>query len=419
MNHLNLDTDTLPSGPIPSHRRILGPFIILAKHIVRKIMMPHSRLVLREQITFNARLLSAVREVVIDLGEQIDALKTSIATQSDELRGALEQELQRATENFMTRSNNLDAYLQVMQRRFAEHEKNAHQQLQETFRALETRHRELFQYYLEQRQENQLQKQRLGVILAELRKKAELGREEVQLIVDQSRHLRDHQYFLFENKFRGPREEIRKRQEVYLPLFMEVHESIGAELPVLDVGCGRGEFLEMLRNAGIPARGIDLNEDMVHFCRDRGLDVHLEDAFQHLQGLPDEGLAGVMASHVIEHLETEPLIDFITLCHRKIRKGGIVALETPNPLTLLVSANYFWLDLSHVRPIHPEALRFLVESSGFLDPRVVYLSPCNEEVKFRVFDPGENPALQTISKNFEILNNYFFGEQDYAVTARK
>ena len=126
-----------------------------------------------------------------------------------------------------------------------------------------------------------------------------------------------------------------------------------------------------------------------------------------------------MASHVIEHLETDALVEFVTLCHRKIRKGGMMAIETPNPLSLLVSANYFWIDISHIRPIHPEALRFLAESCGFLDPRVIYLSPCDEEVKFRLFDPGENPALQAIRKNFEILNAYFFGEQDYAVTARK
>ena len=408
LNRLNLDANTLPSGPIPSHRQILGPFIILAKRIVRKIMMPYNRLVLREQITFNARLQTTLREMILDVMGRID---DSFA----HMRAVLE-------DNFAARSSSLDAHLQALQRRFNEHEAGEQEKRntqKEMFRALEERHRELFHYYLEQRQENLLQKRRLDVILTELRRKAQLGEEEVRSIVNQSRHLGDHQYFLFENKYRGPREEVRKRQEVYIPLFRKIYESINAQLPVLDVGCGRGEFLEMLRNAGIPAKGVELNEDMVNFCQERGLDVHQEDAFQHLEKLPDESLAGVMASHFIEHLESKALIDFVTLCHRKIRKGGLVAMETPNPLTLLVSANYFWLDLSHTRPIHPKALSFLAECCGFLDPRVIYLSPCNEEVKFRLFDAGENSALQAICKNFEVLNDYFFGNQDYAVTAMK
>jgi len=412
LSPLTLDTNTLPSGPIPSHRLILGPFIVLAKQILRKIMTPYSRLVLREQMAFNTGLQAAVREVVSRLAERIDDIS--------------EHELREVKDQFAARSNSLDAYLQMLQRRMAELEaageedKNAHQRLQDTFRALEERHRELFQTYLEQRQETLLQKRRLDLILTELRQKAKLGKEEVQNIADQSHHLHDHQYFLFETKFRGSSEEIRKRQEVFLPLFREVHESLGAdELPVLDVGCGRGEFLEILGDASIPARGIELNEDMVHVCRERGLDVRQEDMFQHLQELPDESLAGVLASHVIEHLETKNLVEFVTLCHQKIRKGGIVAMETPNPLNLLVSTNNFWLDLSHIRPVHPEALQFLAESCGFLDPRVLYLSPCVEEVKFSLFDPGENPTLQAIRKNFEMLNHYFFGEQDYAVTARK
>jgi len=436
---LNLNTETLPSGPIPSHRRIVGPFIILAKRIMRKIMMPYSRLVLREQITFNARLQTALREVVSVQAGQIDFLQTSLM-QLDRRTHELNKTLEGFKESFTARSDSLDGYLQMLQRRVAEREadeeqergrnRDTHQQLQEhiqeanhqvqeSFRLLEERHRELFQHYLEQRQENLLQKRRLDFILAELRQKAKLGKKEIQHIVEHSNHLRDHQYFLFENKFRGPREKILKHQELYLPLFREVRESLDTELPVLDVGCGRGEFLEMLRGAGIPARGIELNEDMVHVCKERGLDVCLEDAFHHLQSLPDESLAGVMASHFIEHLETNALVKFITLCHCKIRKGGLVAIETPNPLTLLVSANYFWLDLSHMRPIHPEALRFLMESCGFLDPRAIYLSPCNEEVKFRLFNPGDDPILQVVRKNFEMLNDYFFGEQDYAVTARK
>ncbi len=367
---------------------------------------------------------------------QIDILQTNISHELDRTLHELNRTshefnrtLEEFKENFIARSNSLDTYIQMLQRRVAEREaeeekeseriRDAHQQLKEAFQHLEERHRELFQHYLEQRQENLLQKRRLDIILTELRQKAGMGEEETQRILEHSRHLQDHQYFLFENKFRGPREEILKHQEIYMPLFREVRESLDAELPILDVGCGRGEFLEMLRDAGIPARGIELNEDMVHVCRERGLDVCLEDAFHHLQSLPDESLAGMMASHFIEHLGTEALINFITLCHRKIRKGGLVALETPNPLTLLVSANYFWLDLSHMRPIHPEALRFLLESCGFLEPRVIFLSPCNEEVKFRLFNPGEDPTLQVIHKNFEMLNDYFFGEQDYAVTARK
>lgn len=164
-------------------------------------------------------------------------------------------------------------------------------------------------------------------------------------------------YFLFEQRFRGPRSEIRRRQQVYLNDFRGRGQ-------VLDLGCGRGEFVELLREHGVPAEGIDADEDMVDYCRDRGLPVRRADLFDHLGRLPAGSLDGVFASQVVEHLPPDRLWRLVHLCAAALRPGGVLVFETLN-IVCPAAAVCFYLDPTHVRPVPPDLMRFMLEQASF------------------------------------------------------
>ena len=162
-----------------------------------------------------------------------------------------------------------------------------------------------------------------------------------------------YKYVGFEDRFRGSREAIRARLESYLPFF------VGAT-DVLDVGCGRGEFLELLAGAGVRARGLDLNHEMAELCRARGLEVAEADAVGYLTTLPDASLGGIFAAQVVEHLQPAYLLRFLELAFHKVRPGGRVVLETLNPACWVAFFDSYIRDITHVWPLHPETLKYLV-----------------------------------------------------------
>ena len=212
-------------------------------------------------------------------------------------------------------------------------------------------------------------------------------------------------YSAFEDRFRGSREEIRKRTSVYLPEARS--PTVTKKTPLLDVGCGRGEWLELLRDEGIPARGIELNPSLAANCRDLGLDVAEGEAIHYLRRLEDGSLGAVTAMHVVEHMVLRDLVAFLDEIKRVLRPGGFALFETPDPQNLIVGAFAFWLDPSHQRPIPSQTLAFLVESRGFnsVEVRRLHPFPQNEATA-----PGEMP-----DRVAELL----YGPRDYAVIARK
>jgi O-antigen chain-terminating methyltransferase len=225
-------------------------------------------------------------------------------------------------------------------------------------------------------------------------------------------------YVRFEDRHRGTREEIRDRQRGYLDLF-------AGAAPVLDVGCGRGEFLDLCREAGIAARGVDLDPGMVARCREAGLAVEQADALAALEAAPDGSLGGVFCAQVIEHLVPETLIALVRLAYAKLRPGGILLCETPNPACLTVFSGAFYVDLTHVKPIHPEAARFLLEAAGFHAVELRYVNPVPADGKLVPLEPlwymrrYEEAFLGQINANLERLNQLLWGAQDYAVIGRR
>jgi len=224
----------------------------------------------------------------------------------------------------------------------------------------------------------------------------------------------DEIYYAFEQRFRGSREDIRKRVAYYLPLLRD--SIVGKQgAGVLDIGCGRGEWLELLRDENIGACGIDINEAMAKDCIERGLDVQVGDAIAHLRRLPDNALGALTGFHIIEHVPLDTLIELIEEAHRVIQPGGLVIFETPNPENVVVGACNFYIDPTHQRPLPPVLTQFLVEAGGFVD---VAVHRVNTELLPEVFDsPGENdpPALRTA---LAYLRGVFLCAPDYAVVGR-
>jgi O-antigen chain-terminating methyltransferase len=249
----------------------------------------------------------------------------------------------------------------------------------------------------------------------------EHGREAAPVgLADSAReYLREPDYVGFENRMRGGEATVREKQRLYVTYFRDRASTPGCEDGgyVLDVGCGRGEFLELARQEGVAARGVDLLIDNVLHCRDKGLDVAHGDALEHLSSLPDESLAGVFAAQFIEHLPVDYLVAFVRACFQKVRPGGRVILETINPECVVAMKN-FYADLSHQKPIPAATARFLLETSGFANVETLYLSPHPESDSLQ-FCSGDSPLVAQINRAFDRLNRLLFGPQDYAVVATR
>ena len=209
-------------------------------------------------------------------------------------------------------------------------------------------------------------------------------------------------YFAFESRMRGSVDEIRERQRRYV-------EDFRAAAPVLDIGCGRGELLQLLREAGVEARGIDADADMVAYARGDGLDVEQADLVEYLQRLDDGSLGGIFMGQVVEHLPPGVLVRSLELAARKLRPGGVLVAETINPLSPLALRHYF-ADLTHAQPLVPETLQLLARQSGFADTEVRFL---NEPAE-RLTEPDD----PVIAANVRRLNELLFAPLDYALVAR-
>jgi 2-polyprenyl-3-methyl-5-hydroxy-6-metoxy-1,4-benzoquinol methylase len=210
-------------------------------------------------------------------------------------------------------------------------------------------------------------------------------------------------YFAFESRMRGSVESIRERQRRYL-------DDLREHAPVLDVGCGRGELVGLLREAGVEARGIDADADMVAYASGEGLDVEQADAVAYLEGLADGSLGAVFMAQVVEHLPPATLVRVFELAAAKLRPGGVLIAETINPLSPLALRNYF-ADLTHAQPLVPETLELVARQAGFAEAEIRFL---NEPAE-RLTEP-EDPV---IAANVRRLNELLFAPLDYALLARR
>jgi O-antigen chain-terminating methyltransferase len=219
-------------------------------------------------------------------------------------------------------------------------------------------------------------------------------------------------YLAFEARFRGAEAIVRDRQEVY-------RARLEGRRRVVDLGCGRGELLELMRDAGVSSYGVDTEPDFVDLVAEKGLEIRREDAVAHLEGLAAGAVDGIVASHVIEHMPPSVVARLVGAAAAALDEGGLLILETPNPESLLAGSINFHRDPTHLRPVHPETLAFLCESAGFSSVEILRLSPVPESERLPEHAPGDDPLARHVDAIAERLNGIIYGWQDYAVLAHR
>jgi O-antigen chain-terminating methyltransferase len=216
----------------------------------------------------------------------------------------------------------------------------------------------------------------------------------------------DNWYVSYENKFRGSREEIKERQKVFLPYIKEVGTGSG-EYPVLDLGCGRGEWLELLRENGLKGVGVDNNRMMLSICQEKKLDVIEHDCVKFLSQQKSNSLGAITGFHILEHLPIDELNNLLLETVRVLKTGGVAIFETPNPQNILVASYSFYMDPTHRKPLPSPLLEFLAEECGLKNIEILNIHPLPAESRL----PGTD-----VSKRF---NEHFYGPQDYAIIGYK
>ena len=223
-----------------------------------------------------------------------------------------------------------------------------------------------------------------------------------------------------EQRVHGSPKVVKDRQRVYLPYFRGCGN-------VLAIGCGRGELLQLLAQEGISVRGVETNPTLVGYCRDHDLDVARVDPLEYLEAVDDCSLDGIALSRFAGHQPPIRLIGMLDLCRVKLVDEGVLVIETPNPFSLYVAASYVLENSGRVHPLHPETLKLLCLSYGFVEPEVIFLNPLPpeehlEELELTSFsatlDPREQELFGRVNENFQKMNRILFSHRDYALVTR-
>lgn len=221
-------------------------------------------------------------------------------------------------------------------------------------------------------------------------------------------------YFHFEEYFRGSREEIKEKFRGYVKYFQT-----GMDDPVLDLGCGRGEFLELLKEVSIPGFGVDSNAQMVGKCREMGLNVSHGDLLSFLESQKENSLGGIFCSQVVEHLPGETLLRLLQISYSRLKPGAPILLETVNIGSAFAFLQVYTKDLTHRTPVHPDTLKFLVSACGFQKPEVLFMTPVPAMAQLKLFNDPFDETKKLIDHNMAKLNQLLYDSQEYAVVGYK
>jgi len=351
-----------PEYDITSHRRWIGRWIVLGKKTVRKFLRWYINPPFDKQRSYNATVTRSLNAL------------TNIVNQT----------IPKLYENLNEKINRLEKNLEEFKAKQADQAKQ--------FEHLE---------------------KRLNDLELDLRKHMDLVHQQLEFLnraLTPAGRMNALDYYKFEQKFRGERSVIKERQKFYLPYFLNKE-------CVLDIGCGRGEFIELLLENGVSVKGIDVNRDMVEFCKSLGFDVDCADAQTYLSDIEEQSLDGIFMAQVAEHLPMEMLMDLIRLAYRALKPGGLFVVETINVRSVYAMSNWFYMDPTHIKPVHPETMKFMMQEAGFGKVELAFLSP----VEDRKIEPLHIEGVDTsqFNQSLQQLQDLVYGYQDCAALAYK
>ena len=385
---------------------------------LEKIKKKSQELSRPENILRLQHLSSSLKEI-IESGQKVKIFKKDASAEPfrnhvslifTELQKILEQNLDKTRELFSSFADLIESSVALMDAKDKEWDALGSNHVGMIFKSMEWRVDKLAAAYEDVNllmKKFILLKEKLGQLLSILEEKKLPSQAQVKEILQP---LEDWRYAGFENRYRGDEEEVKKQQAHFLPYFDKAGK-------VLDLGCGRGEFLELLRENGIDAQGIDLNEQMIEICRDKGFDCQKGDVLESLNQCQDNSLGGIFSSQVIEHLPPQYLQRMIELAYFKLAPGGHFVLETLNPASVFGLVQIYFLDLTHQKPIHPQTLKFLMETSGFEDVEIQYSAPLEEEQLQTL--PGADETASILNRNIDNLNKLLYAAPNYAAIGIK
>jgi 2-polyprenyl-3-methyl-5-hydroxy-6-metoxy-1,4-benzoquinol methylase len=382
----------------------------------------------REQVEFNRAVMACVQSTIEALNESnraIVALSARIDAFADEAqqlkdirthwiawRGDWEKKLASNEIHFLRSVADLQASFQhrvtLMDANYREQVKSQHADFEAALdRGAEDIQKRMWTNLEEIRKQlavdlNRMRGEYESMIHLEvrlLRQRASFTKTVEQVAENATADFSNINWLKFAERFRGSEASVRERQQMYAARFRGAAN-------ILDIGCGRGEMLEVFREADIQARGIDLNDDSIAICLNKGLAAEKADLFAYLASLEDSSLGGVVCCQVVEHLPAERLPELIRLAQSKLRVGSTLAMETPNPECLAIFATYFYLDPTHRHPLPPALLSFYLEEAGFGRIEVERLYPAIDSM----------PSLRELPEAFR---RDFFGSLDYAIFGTK
>ncbi|MFC1854028.1 class I SAM-dependent methyltransferase, partial [candidate division CSSED10-310 bacterium] len=342
------------------------------------------------------KLTMTMQEARNRLKNQWDMAHTTL---EESIRSVL-HELYSGLSGLNNRINDLNKHLNHLEKDLVGTQENWEKRNRERMMALHTTvlsHKEAIDHFLQQLAEQQDQ---IALTVSDF---------------EQITQIESQQDALFEEEHRGSSVDIKNRQSIYIPFFENCQN-------VIDIGCGRGEFLELLREHDIQGQGAEINAVLVQACRDKKIAVTLAAGHEFLEQQADESVDGIFCAQVIEHVPPPQRLDFLKLAWQKLKAEGYLILETVNPLSVFALTRYYFADPSHHAPVHPDTLQFFAQTAGYTEVQVRFLHPVSE-AQILTTIPAKKGHLhelfKAINENIEKLNSFLYGYQDYAVIARK
>lgn len=416
-NLLEADANKFTDGyfPIFSRKKYLGRFIVFWKRAIRKLLKIfwgwYIFPIFERTNYFHAKMVNAVsleRELLVQLQQQLLSEKRDRENEYSSIRAGVADLSMRMQQLANSQAELHDAIRGVADLSMRVQQlANSQVELHDAIRGVQDDTEEL-KHTAEERL-RQLDKQ-----LTDLNEMvADLNKDYRRNDLDMS----DEFYHDFEEAFRGSQEDIKNRLQIYVPIIKE-HLPNWKNGTFVDVGSGRGEWLDVLReNGAVDCVGVDLNQTQNKICEERGHRTVCMDCVQYLQEQPDESVNLVTGFQIIEHLPLPVFVQMLKECKRALKPGGMILFETPNPDNLSVGADTFYLDPSHKRPLVPHLTRFLVQYCGFDGVQVIGANAHNAFIKFPDNQIGEEN--EKLVQHLNDISWKLFGPQDYAIFAVK